>query len=120
MRLSRLIPMVVVIAACGGGGNGGGGAAPPTEPPTPPPPGTVVLGAASFNPTNIQAQVGGTITWNNTSGILHNVTFAPVQGAPANVPNHDSGSNQRTFNTAGNFDYECTLHPGMTGQVQVQ
>lgn len=120
MRLTRLIPIVAILAACGGGGNGGGSQGPPTGPPSPPPPGTVILQAASFNPTSIQTTVGGTITWSNTSGIVHNVTFEPGTGAPSNIPDHSSGSNQRTFNTAGNFAYSCTIHPGMDGQVVVQ
>ncbi len=120
MRLSRLIPVVAIVAACGGGGNGGGVTPPPNQPQPPSMTATVTMGAASFSPSVTPLLVGGTVTWNNNSGVLHNVTFASAAGAPANIPAHEAGSNQRTFNTIGPFHYECTLHPGMAGRIEVQ
>jgi plastocyanin len=78
---------------------------------------TVTLGASSFNPSSVDIAVNGTVTWNNTSTVEHNVTFA----APSipDIPNHMSGSNQRTFPTTGTFAYQCTIHAGMTGTVVV-
>ncbi|MEX1187383.1 MAG: plastocyanin/azurin family copper-binding protein [Gemmatimonadaceae bacterium] len=78
------------------------------------------MGAASFAPASVTIAVNGTVTWNNTSGITHNVTFAATTGAPANIGDHSSGSNQRTFGTAGTFNFSCTLHGGMNGSVVVQ
>lgn len=60
------------------------------------------------------------MTWNNTSGVTHNVTFAAATGAPSNIGDHSSGSNARTFNTSGTFNYSCTLHGGMAGSVTVR
>ena len=78
---------------------------------------TVILGAFELFSQNVDIAVNGTVTWNNTSGVEHNVTFA----APAitDIPNHLAGSNSRTFSTAGNFGYACTIHPGMSGSVIV-
>ncbi|MGI8617786.1 MAG: cupredoxin domain-containing protein [Gemmatimonadaceae bacterium] len=69
---------------------------------------------------SVTIQTGGSVTWNNTSGVTHNVTFAAATGAPQNIPNHASGSNSRTFNTLGTFAYSCTLHAGMNGSIAVQ
>lgn len=77
------------------------------------------MGGSSFSPTSLTIQPGGTVTWNNTSGILHNVTFT-TSGSPANISNHTSGTNQRTFASAGTFAYNCTNHGGMNGSVTVQ
>lgn len=77
------------------------------------------MGGSSFNPTSLTIQAGGAVTWNNTSGILHNVTFT-TSGAPANIGDHTSGSNQRTFASAGTFNYNCTNHGGMNGSIMVQ
>ncbi|MBA3578757.1 MAG: hypothetical protein H0W42_02120 [Gemmatimonadaceae bacterium] len=78
------------------------------------------MGATSFLPSSVSITRSGTVTWNNTSGVTHNVTFAATTGAPANIGDHTSGSNARTFNTSGTFSYNCTLHLGMAGSVAVQ
>jgi adhesin/invasin len=73
-----------------------------------------------FNPAAVTIAATGTVTWTwNSGGIVHNVSFITM-GAPSNVPNTGSGSQQRTFPNAGTFNYECTIHSGMTGSVTVQ
>jgi plastocyanin len=47
------------------------------------------------------------------------VIFNQTTGAPTNVPIVSSTTESRTFNTDGTFRYDCTLHSGMTGTVQV-
>ena len=71
----------------------------------------------TFTPATVVVTVGGTVTWNFAT--LHNVTFDGA-GAPANVPNTGTGSVSRTFPAAGTYAYQCTLHPGMSGNVRVQ
>jgi plastocyanin len=121
MRLSRWPWMVVAVCACGGGGGGGGGSGPPTTAA-----GSATDGRHGHHgrpgvlPNQTTVATGGTVTWNNTSGVLHNVTFAAATGVPPDIPDHASGSNQRTFAVAGAFDYQCTLHVGMTGRITVQ
>ena len=116
--------LATALIACGGGGEGGpAGPGPgpgPGPDPNPPPGGTtVVLTAGSFSPASLTVARNATVTWTNSSGVLHNVTFA-TGGAPANIPNHSSGSNERNFPTAGTFNYSCTLHSGMDGAIVVQ
>ena len=72
----------------------------------------------TFTPTPVTIPVNGTVTWHFAS-LTHNVTFATQTGAPANIANSQNTTVARTFGTAGTFDYECTLHAGMTGQVIV-
>ncbi len=75
----------------------------------------------NFNPAATTIAVTGTVTWNwNSGGLNHNVTFAAMAGAPANIPDRGTGSIARTFNTAGTFNYQCTLHAGMNGSVTAQ
>jgi len=81
---------------------------------------TVQVANNSFMPATLSVPVGTTITWEwQGTTSAHNVTFDPVTGAPTNIPNRTMGSDQRTFNTAGTFTYQCTNHPGMTGSVAV-
>jgi plastocyanin len=74
----------------------------------------------TFTPNRVVVAIGGTVTWTFGS-VQHNVQFRGAAGAPANIPN--STPNQvvaRTFQNAGTFDYDCTLHSGMNGRVVVR
>jgi plastocyanin len=71
----------------------------------------------SFDPQQIDVNVGATVTWHFLA--THNVTFANVNGAPANIGDTGGGNVPRTFTAAGTFPYECTIHHGMTGTVVV-
>jgi len=64
---------------------------------------------------------GTTVTWNNSTGVTHNVTFNSVAGAPASSTNFSSGNFTATFATAGTFPYHCTIHGlSMSGTIIVQ
>lgn len=126
------LPGLALLAACGGAG----GAGPGTPPPPPPPPGTpppltatVSMGNASdgyggiqpaFVPALVTIARGGTVTFSNTLGGNHTVTFATVAGAPANIPAPAAGDTPRQFPVAGTFPFSCSVHPVMTGQVVVE
>ena len=124
MRVSSKLLVATALIACGGGGDGGtgpgggGGGGGGGVACTAPGGSQVRLCSATFNPTSITINRNGTVTWINDSDVSHNVTFAvaPVEG---NIGNHTSGSNTRTFNTAGTFSYSCTNHGGMNGSVTV-
>lgn len=76
----------------------------------------------SFTPTSVTIPRGGTVAW-EWQGVIsqHNVTFASTPpGAPADIPDQNSSTASRTFNTAGTFNYSCTNHPpNMNGSVTV-
>jgi plastocyanin len=74
---------------------------------------------AAFEPPSLTIRRNESVTWTNTSGLVHNITFAGG-GAPDNIPDHSSGSNVRTFTTTGTFEYRCTNHSGMNGSIIVQ
>lgn len=82
---------------------------------------TVAAGTASntFQPQVVGIARTGTVTW-SFGAVEHNVIFAGVTGAPTNIGNTTNASVSRTFNTAGNFPYDCNLHAGMTGTVIVR
>jgi plastocyanin len=77
----------------------------------------VVAPQLLFQPATVDVSAGGTVSWTFAS-IPHDVTFTTA-GAPPNVPELQDGSASRTFPTNGNFNYRCTIHPQMTGNVQV-
>lgn len=49
----------------------------------------------------------------------HNVIFNRITGAPQDIQQTHNTTIARTFPVAGQFLYDCTLHPGMTGAVAV-
>jgi plastocyanin len=75
--------------------------------------------ANQFDPKDVVITPGGTVTWNFAT--THNVTFSAATGVPANITDKSSGSDSRSFPTAGTFNYICTIHgSGMSGTVRVQ
>jgi plastocyanin len=71
-----------------------------------------------FEPKDVTVTVGGSVTWTFESN--HNVTFSTA-GSPANIGSRASGTEARTFPTAGTYSYICTIHgQGMSGSVKVQ
>lgn len=76
--------------------------------------------ASSFDPQNVEIGRGGVVTW-IFEAVLHNVQFtAGTTGTPANIGDSSGESVSRTFNTAGTFNYVCSIHPGMSGSVAVR
>lgn len=74
----------------------------------------------TFDPRNVKIAVNGTVTWSFPGPETHNVTFATPPTGGGNIGNMNSGSESRTFPTAGQFTYQCTLHSGMSGEVNVR
>lgn len=136
MRIFRSIAVLLVVTGCGGGGastvsgpTGPSGPSGPTGPTGPSGSASVAMRSDGdvygtitheFAPPSVTVARNGTVTWTNSTNQIHNVTFAAAAGAPANIINHSSGTNNRQFGTAGTFNYACTNHPGMAGEVIVQ
>lgn len=75
----------------------------------------------AFVPNQVTIAVGSTVIFVFGGGIPHNVIFdRTVGGAPPDIQIARDVSNSRTFGTRGAFKFDCTVHPGMRGQVDVQ
>lgn len=84
----------------------------------------------ALSPNPIKAKVGQTVVWTNDDSAFHTVSSGLIGAADAGKI-FDSGlagptaltakgkTFEHTFNTIGDFDYHCTLHPVMTGKVIV-
>jgi len=78
---------------------------------------SVTAPSLEYIPAAVDVRAGGEVTW--TAGLVdHTVTFT-TPGAPADIPFLQESSASRTFPTNGSFTYRCTIHPGMTGIVNV-
>jgi len=79
--------------------------------------------ATAFSPSTLAIAAGDTVVFHITKapdGDGHDVTFDATPGAPANIKVTLTGDISRVFNTRGSFHYNCFVHPGMTGDVQVK
>jgi plastocyanin len=72
-----------------------------------------------FTPNKVILARGGQVTW-TFSATEHTVVFSGA-GAPSGITSGGySSSHSRTFAQAGDFNYVCTIHAGMNGQVVVR
>jgi plastocyanin len=119
----------LVAAGCGGdddeGGGGGGGNGDTAEQPAGDDGGgggggtEVSMQDIKFQPSNVNVKVGDTVTWTNDDSVGHDVTGDDFKsGEPGAMGSGDTF--EHTFDTAGTFDYVCTVHPGMKGTVTVK
>ncbi|RPJ26359.1 MAG: hypothetical protein EHM25_12045, partial [Nitrosopumilales archaeon] len=80
--------------------------------------------AEFYVPTTLTVPTGATVTWKNADSTLHTVTSGSAESGESGTVFDSSymaagKTFQWTFSTAGTFDYYCTLHPFMKGQVVV-
>lgn len=118
-----ILALTAFLAACGGGsdstgpgttgGGGGGGGSTPVATTA------VEMKGFAFSPASIKVASGATVTWTNSDGTNHNVTFDGAVLPPSG--NFDAGTKAMAMPTAaGVYTYKCTLHAGMNGSVTVQ
>jgi hypothetical protein len=124
-RVHSKIPFLALVVAlvvhCGGGGGGSGGG--PIDPPPPPPLAvSITTGTAPpprFIPVSTSLAVGGTVTWTNASPVAHDLlaTTSNWQLSRTLTP---GASFQTTVGQPGTYRYRCTIHEGMTGNIEVR
>lgn len=70
----------------------------------------------TFVPAVLEISKGDTVKWTNLDSMAHTATSSG---------NFDTGvlqpgkSGSITFNNSGSFDYICTIHPSMNGNIKV-
>lgn len=78
----------------------------------------VAIANFAFQPVNLHAKVGTTVTWTNRDTAPHTVTFRDSSHKSSGIL-RQGDSYSYTFTTAGTFAYYCDLHQYMTAQVTV-
>ena len=115
--LLALTASALAFAACSSSGSGTGGAGSTAPVAT----STVDLPPSyKFVPANITVPAGTTVTWTNHDNFTHSVQFKDG-GLPTDPQLMKPGEQTTfTFQTAGTFHYQCSLHPQqMQGTVTV-
>jgi plastocyanin len=78
---------------------------------------SVTAPSLAYTPKTVDVQAGGEVTW-SVGPVGHTVTFT-TPGAPEEIPYLEEQSASRTFPTSGTFNYQCMIHLGMLGTVNV-
>jgi plastocyanin len=72
----------------------------------------------SFGPTTLTVAVGTTVTWTNRDDIPHTVVSDDKVFKSKVLDTDEKFS--FTFTKPGTYPYFCSIHPKMTGKVDVQ
>jgi plastocyanin len=120
-RLALLLALLALgVAACGddddGGGGGGGNGGAAAECPG----GSVEIRMVDikFDPQDASAGVGQEICWVNEDTVDHNA----VAESGADFESELFGEGETftaTVEEPGTVEYVCTIHPGMTGTLEI-
>ena len=124
--------LTVAVTACGNGpppsdvssssAGGGAAAAGSKADPVPATPDATVQAKddLKFTPGTLSVGVGQTVEWINSGTVSHNITFDDPNSALTDAT-FDAGAKYAVkWTKAGNYTYKCTIHPGMTGEVDVK
>jgi plastocyanin len=71
-----------------------------------------------FGPPTITVPLGATVTWTNKDDIPH--TSVSTEGVFKSKVLDTDEKFSYTFTKPGTYPYYCTIHPKMTGKVEVQ
>ena len=115
------LALVFGLTACGGSDNKAAApaAASPSSATTQ---NTVTIKTFAFQPNPVKVKVGDTVTWTNNDQILHTVTSGTRAKPDGMFDQKLDGVGAKamfTFNAAGEFQYHCSIHPGMDATVVV-
>jgi plastocyanin len=72
----------------------------------------------TFTPGEITIAPGETVTWTNDDGAPHGLEYN--DGAKGVDPLLPGSSFSRRFDRPGSYEYNCSVHPYMTGRVVVR
>lgn len=79
---------------------------------------TVMAKPDAFGASEVQIAAGDTISWRNNSGVNHHLEVVTPGGDVSG--GLDSGDHiEVTFDEPGRYDYICTIHSAMSGEVLV-
>lgn len=78
---------------------------------------TITIDQFQYNPAELATKVGQAITITNNDDMPHTVT-AKDGSFDAEVP--AKGNATVTVSKAGNFPYDCTLHPGQHNPASIK
>lgn len=102
-------PLALALTACNRGADSAGVAPGDAD--------TVMVEHLAYTPDSVTVPVGVTVTWTFDDGAIpHDVVFDDGVIASEQITD---GTFHHVFAEAGTYTYHCSLHPNMTGKVEV-
>ena len=82
----------------------------------------VTIKGFAFSPATLEITKGTVVTFTNNDSATHTVTSGANRTKDGKFDKQLSGSTEDsvTFDTAGTFEYFCTIHSSMKGTVTVK
>ena len=80
--------------------------------------GSSTLTTTAFSPNPVTTTVGSTLRWVNNDNLAHTSTANSGLWNSGNI--QPGGQFSFTFQSAGTFPYQCSIHPNMVATVIVQ
>jgi len=129
LRLAVVSAFLVSAAACSDGSSSQPTSPSPVSAPPPAstpggaassiviPTGAEFLGNRAYSPPDLNVRTGTTVTWTNSDRDSHTTTSDAAGWNSGTISPGRQFS--FTFQSAGEFRYHCSFHPGMTGTVTV-
>lgn len=124
--MRKMLLLWVIVAAVGLGGCGGGDDE-TVDSGTDAPPAqrkdgetTVGVKGLEFVPDEVTIKVGETVRWKWDENLAHNVVPEGDETFGTGTKNLTKADVSHVFDEAGTYKYECTLHTGMDGTVEVE
>jgi amicyanin len=78
----------------------------------------VAISGFAFSPAELSIKAGDTVTWTNEDSAPH--TIISDSGNEIGSETLSNGQTySHTFNTAGTFDYHCSIHKSMKAKIIV-
>ena len=78
---------------------------------------TVTMPGKLYDPASLDVLVGTTVAWKNDDSMNHTATAENDAFASGYVP--PGGTFSYTFTRQGRFEFRCTIHKQMRGEVDV-
>jgi OOP family OmpA-OmpF porin len=76
----------------------------------------VAISNYEFSPETVTVPVGGSVTWTNMDSAAHSIKFPDEETERIRT----GATYTRSFSKPGEVDYQCGIHPYMTGKVIVK
>jgi plastocyanin len=110
LALAALVGSIVLaLAACGTGEASTPDAASESDGPT------VIIKDLAFEPETLTVEAGDAVTWVWKDGAVEH----DVSGGGFKSEVISEGTFRHRFDEPGSYEYICTLHPNMTGTIEV-